>query len=148
MAPSIDPASITHESIPAVLGALLAMAEQNKRDHNDIIEILQRHEDCLQIFNISRCKILPWLGRNRWVIATFLGAFSLWFASIDWLNRWVQWSFFPPRACGGKAGLSGSGGRYRHGHFSPEISTFAAQVYLHHSHEWEGAERGARRNWG
>jgi hypothetical protein len=73
------------------------MMEQNKKDHTEIKEILQRHEDCLQIFNISRCKVLPWIGRNRWVLTAIIGVVSLWISSIDWINRWLQWSFFPPR---------------------------------------------------
>jgi hypothetical protein len=98
MAPSpIDPASLTHESVPYILGVLASQMEQNTKDHNEIKEILKDHDECLQIFKFSRCKLIPWVGRNRWVVTLLFLGLSVWISSLDWLNRWLQWVFFPPR---------------------------------------------------
>ena len=97
MVSPIDPASITQENIPAVLGAMLVMLDQNAEDHKEIKAILKDHEECLRIFRFSRCNLIPWLGRNRWIVVAFFATISIWFSSLDWLNCWLQWAFFPPR---------------------------------------------------
>jgi hypothetical protein len=95
--PGIDPASITDDNVPAVLGAILIEIRDIKAEQIKIKEVLDDHTECLEIFKFSKCRLAPWLGRNRWVLVALFSGISLWFASIDWLNRWLQWSFFPPR---------------------------------------------------
>ena len=100
LAPLIDPASITEDNIPQVLGAMLIELRDIRTEQTDIKEILADHTDCLQIFKFSRCKLLPWMGRNKWVIAIIFSGFSLWISALDWINRWSQWVFFPPKVGG------------------------------------------------
>jgi hypothetical protein len=94
--PGIDPASITDDNIPAVLGAILIEIRDIKSEQTDIKNVLDDHTECLEIFKFSKCKLMPWMGRNRWILAAIFGGFSLWISSLDWLNRWLQWAFFPP----------------------------------------------------
>jgi hypothetical protein len=94
---SIDPSNITQDSIPVVLGAILVQLDQNSKDHEEIKKMLKEHEDCLQILNFSRCKLIPWLGRNRYVVTSIFVVLSIWISSLDWINRYLQWAFFPPR---------------------------------------------------
>lgn len=92
MSPSIDPASITSENVPAVLGSILTTLEALKDDMQELKAEQKANSECLQVFKISKCTILPWLSRNRYAVAIF---FSLCVSS-DILARWVQWTFFPP----------------------------------------------------
>jgi len=93
----IDPASLTTESIPYVLGVLATEMQQNTKDHAEMKAILKDHDECLQIFRISKCQFLPWISRNRYVVGIIFLGISAWISSLDWFNRWAQWAFFPPR---------------------------------------------------
>lgn len=86
-----------------VLRGLADLQKANDDQHNEIKEILQEqkqileeHEECLQIFRFSRCKLIPWIGRNRWAMIALFAIVSAWISSLDWLNRWLQWTLFPP----------------------------------------------------
>jgi hypothetical protein len=95
--PGIDPASITQETIPAVLGAILIEIRDVKAEQIAIKKVLDEHTECLAIFKFSTCVVMPWIGRNRWVLVSIVGGVSIYLSSLDWLNRWLQWSFLPPR---------------------------------------------------
>lgn len=99
--PLIDPASITEDNVPQVLGAMLIELRDIRTEQGRIRETLDDHTDCLQIFKFSRCKLAPWLGRNRWAVAAAFASISIWMSSLDWINRWLQWAFFPPTGGGG-----------------------------------------------
>ena len=100
MSSQIDPSSITPDNIPAILGAILVEIRDIKADQREIKTVLDEHTDCLEVFKFSKCKLVPWISRNKYVMAVIFGTLSVWISSLDWINRWLQWAFFPP--IGGK----------------------------------------------
>jgi hypothetical protein len=92
--------SLEEASQDLLLGQLIQavndLKAKNEEDHEEIKAILKDHEECLEIFKFSKCKVMPWMGRNKWVIGVIFCSLSIWISSLDWLNRWLQWAFFPP----------------------------------------------------
>lgn len=95
--PGVDPSNINEDNIPQILAAILVVLEKNREEHAEIKEMLKCHEEYLQVLKFSKCTFFPWLSRNGWTLTLLLAFFSLWISSLDWINRWLQWSLFPPK---------------------------------------------------
>jgi hypothetical protein len=111
----IDPARITKDNIPYVLGAIVVELrainekidnginkdhEETEKINNRLLtveETLACHEKYFWgPIKLSRCQIIPFLKRNKYaVIATFSIATS-WLAAVDYLVRAAQWAMNPP----------------------------------------------------
>jgi len=65
---------------------------------------LEEHSQCLEPLRFSRCKLIPWLGRNRWFVMGFFALVTAYLSTInfvsDWVSRSLQWGFFPPKIGG------------------------------------------------
>lgn len=95
MVPPIDPSNINHDNIPIVLGVILTQQENMDKKLDDMMVKLEEHDECLEIFKFSKCKVIPWVSSNRWVITAIFALLSIWISGLDWLNRALQWSYFP-----------------------------------------------------
>jgi hypothetical protein len=117
--PQMDPTQINNGNVPIVLGSLVTtvqsmhsenrkdlrdLKEDNQRQFNEVKEILadhgrilEEHEKCLEMFRFSQCKVLPWINNNKWLLVILFSLITFYFSTMDWLNRWLQWTFAPPR---------------------------------------------------
>ncbi len=116
----IDPAKITKDNVPSILGALVvemkamnSKIDETMKEANDSIEgkitaingrldtidkTLKEHE---RIFwgplRISRCEIVPFLWRNKIALIALWLILSVWVSAIDWGVRALQWgNALPP----------------------------------------------------
>lgn len=111
----IDPSTITKESMPAVLGAIVnELKTLNQKIENSFNEMTKSTaclenrvstiEETLRLheryfwgpIKLSRCEILPFIWRNKAVLLVLLGVASSWLAVVDYAVRAVQWAVTPP----------------------------------------------------
>jgi len=111
----IDPASITKDNIPSVLGAIVIELksinkrlddglEQDKKTAETIDTRLKTVEQTLQDHDkyfwgpirISKCHIIPFLKNNKYAMAMLFTAMTFWISAIDYLVRAIQWALQPP----------------------------------------------------
>ncbi len=92
--------NITAENVPFVLGIIVTKLENIEHEQSEIKTVLKDHTDCLEIFKLSKCKIMPWLGRNKYIVSIMFVLFSAWLSIInfssDWVARILQWGNLLP----------------------------------------------------
>jgi hypothetical protein len=98
--PDLTTIELKHENIPILLGALITYQQFNIKDHEEIKATLKDHEECLKVFKFSKCTLIPWISRNKWILLAIFMFISIWLSTInfasDWASRWLQWVFYPP----------------------------------------------------
>jgi len=62
----------------------------------DIGKEVDSHREVIKLIRISSCEILPWIKRNKNKLVITLAIISTYLSLLDWINRWLQWSFLPP----------------------------------------------------
>lgn len=111
----IDPASITKDNIPSILGAIVTelrainqkIDDGIKQDLQTALAIdarLQKVEQTLDShekmfwgpIKISKCHVIPFLKNNKYVVTLFFAAATFWLSAVDYIVRAVQWAFQPP----------------------------------------------------
>jgi hypothetical protein len=85
---------LTHENIPYILGIIITKIENIENEQSEIKKELKSNSDCLEIFKLSKCKIFPWLGRNKYVVSMLFVIFSVWLSlinfSMDWITKIIR----------------------------------------------------------
>lgn len=89
---SIDPTEIDDSNLKSVMVAFLFQMSAFEEKQNTLISDVAEIRDLLQVFKLSRCNLLPWISRNRWLLATIISSY----AALDWIIRAIQWALFPP----------------------------------------------------
>ncbi len=111
----IDPASITKDNIPSILGAIVIelrsinqrLDDGLKQDQTNAEEInarLHKVEQTLEshekVFwgpiRISKCHIIPFIKNNKYAMAMLFAVVTFWMSAIDYAVRAVQWALQPP----------------------------------------------------
>ena len=111
----IDPASITKDNVPSLLGAIVIELrainqridegiKQDKETAESIDARLKKVEQTLdsheKVFwgpiRISKCHILPFLKNNKYAVTAMFMAMTFWMSAIDYLVRAIQWALQPP----------------------------------------------------
>lgn len=113
----IDPSNITDENIPAVLGAIVvelqnlperleinmnatnqALTMQVESIENRLcnIEAVLREHDRIfwKPIKISRCEVIPFMKKNKWLLLGLWSMISIWLGAIDWIVRAIQLDIF------------------------------------------------------
>lgn len=111
----IDPASITKDNVPSILGAIVIELrsinqrlddgiKQDKKTAETIDARLKKVEQTLEshekIFwepiRISKCHIIPFIKNNKYAMVVVFTVMTFWISAIDYVVRAVQWAFQPP----------------------------------------------------
>lgn len=111
----IDPATITKDNIPSILGAIVVELrainqkiddglKQDLQTASAIDARLQKVEQTLDShekmfwgpIKISKCHVIPFLKNNKYVVTFVFAAATFWMSAIDYIVRAVQWAFQPP----------------------------------------------------
>jgi hypothetical protein len=102
--PKIDPASITHESVPQVLCVIMVYLEQINKDQIEIKAKLECHDKFLAPAKFSLCTLIPWIIRNKVVIFMIIVIASFYISTLqfitEWASRSIHWTIFPPKIGG------------------------------------------------
>jgi hypothetical protein len=85
---------LTHENIPYILGIIVTKIENIENEQLEIKKELKNHSDCLELFKLSKCKIFPWLGRNKYIVSILFVILSGWLSiinlSMDWITKIIR----------------------------------------------------------
>jgi hypothetical protein len=85
---------LTHENIPYILGIIVTKIENIENEQLEIKKELKNHSDCLALFKLSKCKIFPWLGRNKYIVSILFVILSGWLSiinlSMDWITKIIR----------------------------------------------------------
>lgn len=54
------------------------------------------HRQVIELIRFSSCEIVPWIRRNKNKLVIAMVIISAYLSLLDWINRWLQWSFLPP----------------------------------------------------
>lgn len=106
----IDPSNINHDNLPTVVGAMAVMIQDNcetskaldkKIDQIDgkvtgVQEKIDKYESCYSALRVSFCTVVPWIKKHKLAISIVISGVTLWWSVVDWVNRYLQWTFFPP----------------------------------------------------
>ena len=92
----IDPSKITEENIPVVLGVIITKLDDQGEDIRKIKDEMIEYNRYATVVRFSFCSFLPWIKRNKITITHGLALVTSYISILDWLNRWLQWSFLPP----------------------------------------------------
>lgn len=110
----IDPSQINHDNLPVVVGAMAVMVHDNYEATKDldkkfttttgelgkqitcIQDKLDKYERCYSAIKFSFCSVLPWVRKHKFVVTGSVLVVSFWFSALDWITRWLQWTFLPP----------------------------------------------------
>ncbi len=57
---------------------------------------VDEHERTMIFLKFSSCEVIPWIKRNKNKIGFAVLIVSGYLSLLDWINRWLQWSFLPP----------------------------------------------------
>ncbi len=111
----IDPASITKDNIPSILGAIVIELrsinqrlddgiKQDQKTAENIDTRLRKVEQTLEshekVFwgpiRISKCHIIPFIKNNKYAMVVLFTVVTFWMSAIDYIVRAAQWAFQPP----------------------------------------------------
>ena len=98
---SINPTDITTENIPIVLGIILMELKEIKEKNtnmeikfSEIEKKIDTHTKFFEIFNFSKCKVIPFLMQNKLLFGFLFAIVSFWISILtfmmDWISRAIQ----------------------------------------------------------